>query len=420
MEIKKSKIHYAWYILAICILINVIVQSTVMQVASLYVVPMYNDLKVPRAMLSISSVLITVGAVLSAPFWGSQYKKRDARILLPLCITVTALCTAGRSLAPNIWAIYPISFIKGVFFTGSTLLPISILLTAWFKEKRGFAISVASIGTSIGGVILSPVVEKIISTYGWRVSDQIVGLAQFILVVPCVCLIVRNRPQTIGLLPYGAEKSENKNTPHLTESKAEVFGMTVSEAKRSPILYLFLLAILCMTFANGAALQIPAYLTDIGYGTAMAAKAVSLYSLIGIFGKLILGQVVDKLGEKKGTIYICTVAIIAYICFMFAINKIALYGMIFFYGLASGIVAVMPTLLTSKIFGNRDYAPIYGMVVSVNRFGGVIGSVLVSLLFDITGNYTIIWPSCVLAMIITLASIIGCMSLSEKKYNPKI
>lgn len=43
---EKKKVHYAWYILGVCILINVIVQALVMQISSLYIVPMYNDLQV--------------------------------------------------------------------------------------------------------------------------------------------------------------------------------------------------------------------------------------------------------------------------------------------------------------------------------------------------------------------------------------
>ena len=88
--------------------------------------------------------------------------------------------------------------------------------------------------------------------------------------------------------------------------------------------------------------------------------------------------------------------------------------MILFWGLGSGITSVLPALLTSKIFGNRDYGPIYGLVVSVNRFGGVIGTVLVSLLFDITGDYTIIWPMCVASMAVTLVAILFCLGRSAK------
>ena len=81
------------------------------------------------------------------------------------------------------------------------------------------------------------------------------------------------------------------------------------------------------------------------------------------------------------------------------------------------MVSVMATLLTSKIFGNRDYGPIYGVVVSVNRFGGIIGNLLVSLLFDITGNYSIIWPACAVMIVLTLISILACMAMSKKKMS---
>ncbi|WP_171042688.1 MULTISPECIES: MFS transporter [unclassified Clostridium] len=418
---EKKKVHYAWYILGVCILINVIVQALVMQISSLYIVPMYNDLQVPRSLLSLQSVCITVGAVLTAPYWGKLYKKHGARKLLPGCVAVTALCTIGRSLMPNIWGILVLAFIKGVFFTGSTLLPISILLTIWFKEKRGFAISVAAIGTSIGGVIFSPVVERLISTYGWRFSDRAMGLIMLVIVVPVTYQVVRSTPKDVGLRPYGAENvaANGANTSNRTQGaqkeEAQVTGMTAAEARRSPILYVFLLAIFCMTFATGAALQLPVYLTDIGYGSAVAAKVVSGYMAVGIFGKLILGHVTDRFGEKAATVYVCGVGILAFVGFIFAKNQVAFYMMIVAYGLASGITSIMPTLLTSKIFGNRDYGPIYGMVVSVNRFGGVVGTLLVSLLYDITKNYSIIWPACVISMAFTLVATLGCMKLSRKK-----
>ena len=418
---EKKKVHYAWYILGVCILINVIVQALVMQISSLYIVPMYNDLQVPRSLLSLQSVCITVGAVLTAPYWGKLYKKHGARKLLPGCVAVTALCTIGRSLMPNIWGILVLAFIKGVFFTGSTLLPISILLTIWFKEKRGFAISVAAIGTSIGGVIFSPVVERLISTYGWRFSDRAMGLIMLVIVVPVTYLVVRSTPKDVGLRPYGAENvaANGANTSNRTQGaqkeEAQVTGMTAAEARRSPILYVFLLAIFCMTFATGAALQLPVYLTDIGYGSAVAAKVVSGYMAVGIFGKLILGHVTDRFGEKAATVYVCGVGILAFVGFIFAKNQVAFYMMIVAYGLASGITSIMPTLLTSKIFGNRDYGPIYGTVVSVNRFGGVVGTLLVSLLYDITKNYSIIWPACVISIAFTLVATLGCMKLSRKK-----
>ena len=123
---------------------------------------------------------------------------------------------------------------------------------------------------------------------------------------------------------------------------------------------------------------------------------------------------VDKVGNKKGSVYICVMGIIAFAAFIFAANPAALVIMVVSYGLFSGITSVMPPLLTSGIFGNRDYGPIYGMVMSVNRFGGIIGNVLVSLLFDLTQSYSVIWPVCVAAMALALVAILYCLSASKK------
>lgn len=406
-----KKVHYAWYILAVCFLMNMTVHVLVMQVASLYMIPMYQELQVPRVMLAMQSVCMAAGAVLTAPFWGKMYKKHDARMVLTLCTAMTALCTIGRGFMPNMVSILILSVIKGIFFTGNTVLPNSILLTAWFKKRRGFAISTASLGISVGGVIFSPIVESLISNMGWRMSDKIVGVVMLAVMIPCTLLIVRSTPKDKNLQPFGADEVVGQTAAQ----SAPATGMSMAEARKKPVFYLFMLSVFAMTFATGAALQLPAYLTDIGYDSAVAAKVLSGYMAVAIIGKLLLGYMIDRFGEKIGSIYICVVGIIAFVCFMMAANQVFIYVLIVTYGLASGITSVLPALLTSKIFGNKDYGPIYGMVVSVNRFGGVIGTVLVSLLYDITKDYSIIWPLCVFCMAATLFFVVYCLNFAAAR-----
>lgn len=410
MSIKKG--GYAWIILATCFVLNMTVHCLVMQMASFYVVPMYNDLQVPRTLLSLQSVAISVGAMLMAPVWGKVYKKHDARFVVALCTGMTTLCTIGRSFMPNIWAILVLAVVKGIFFAGATMLPVSILLTVWFRKKRGLAVSIAAIGISVGNVIFSPVVESLISTFGWRGSDQITGLFCFVFMVPISLLLMTSRPASRGLAPYGME--DGGQATDASKKSAEVWGMTAAEARKTPLLYLFLAAILCISFAIGASLQMPAYLTDIGYGSAGAAKVLSAGSAIAIFGKLLMGAVCDKFGIKIGSIYACVSGILLFVCFTLAGNFVALVGLAVFYGLATGISTVLPTLLTVGIFGNRDYDVIYGMVTSANFMAGVLGSVGVMVLYDITGSYTIIWPLCTVAMVLALVFSVFCLNHSAK------
>ena len=410
---KGKKLHYTWYILAACVILNMTVHTMVIQMGSFFIVPMYRELQVPRTLLTMQSVLIATGAVITAPLWGKTYKTKDARYVLALCTAMTGLCTIARGFMPNIWGILIVAAIKGVFFAGSTSLPISILLTSWFQKKRGFAISVAALGISVGNVIFSPMVEKLISTLGWRSADKILGAIMLVVMIPCALLVIRSNPKVKGLRPYGTnEQAAPGETAAAAGQKAELPGMTIAQARKSPALYIFLIAIFGMTFATGAALQLVAYLTDIGYESAVTARVFSAFSAVAIVGKLALGAITDRFGEKIGSIYICGVGVLAFGCFTLARNQIFLYGLILLWGLGSGVTSVLPTLLTSKIFGRRDYGAIYGTVVSVNFFGGVIGNVLVAFLYDLTKSYTVIWPLCMVCMALTLAAILFCLNYS--------
>lgn len=105
MQTKNGKVHYAWYILVCCVLVNIVIHAPIMQVSNLYIVPMQEDFQVPRTLLSLQSVLMAVAAVITAPIWGKLYKKYDARILLSVATAVTALCTLGLAFVPNIWGV---------------------------------------------------------------------------------------------------------------------------------------------------------------------------------------------------------------------------------------------------------------------------------------------------------------------------
>ena len=217
----KGKLHYAWYILVVCILMNMTVHALVMQVSNLYMVPMSDDLNVPRTLLSLQSVIMAVGAIITAPIWGKFYK--------------TGLATIARAFMPNIWCILIVSAVKGISFAGNTVLPNSILLTRWFQKSRGIAVSTVAIGISLGGVIFNPIVESIITASGWRTADIVVGLVMLVIMLPLTLFVVRSSPKDKGLLPYGANQAPAVEAKAAANKAKEVYGMSFTEARRSPI-----------------------------------------------------------------------------------------------------------------------------------------------------------------------------------------
>lgn len=411
MDKTEKKVHYAWWILAVCFLMNLTTHALNFQTGGLFTKPLSESFNVPRSIFALQNITVTIGAVISAPIWGKLYRKHDARKLLAFCTIMTASSIVLRSFAPNIIMVIIIGFMRGIFLTGNTVLPNTILLTAWFQKKRGLAISIASLGISAGSAIFNPVIQNIITGFGWRVADRFIALVIVAVMIPLVLILIRATPKEKNLQPYGYEEQISDTNQ---QDKRKDTGLTLKEARSLPAFFIFLFVVFSITFVTGAWLQLSPYLTDIGYSPAAAARALSFYSLVSIAGKLIMGQIFDKLKLKTSSILVCITGALTFTFLIFGRNIYALIAALILWGFAGGVTSIMTPLWTSTIFGTKDYSSIYGWVLSVNRLGGVVGSFLVSFLYDIRGNNDLIWPISIVAMILAMVGILYCLNNSKK------
>ena len=79
-------------------------------------------------------------------------------------------------------------------------------------------ISIAMMGISIGGTVLSPLLSWLIVEFGWRYAYFILCALSLIVLVPIALFVVRRAPQDVGLEPYGhgeetAVSTKKKNVP---------------------------------------------------------------------------------------------------------------------------------------------------------------------------------------------------------------
>ena len=54
-------------------------------------------------------------------------------------------------------------------------LGVHVTVAKWFVARRGMAISLASLGVSLGGVVMAPVLSLFIDAFGWRPSWVMLG-----------------------------------------------------------------------------------------------------------------------------------------------------------------------------------------------------------------------------------------------------
>ena len=142
--------------------------------------------------------------------------------------------------------------------------------------------------------------------------------------------------------------------------------------------------------ANGASLQFPPALQE-AVGFQVAGTVVSIYLLVGVFGKLLLGRIADKYGINHAIIFGASTLALSFVSMLLVDKPFGpwLVAIVFGFGLALG--SVLPPLVTSSIYGRKMYGEAYGFVQSSTQVGAAFGPLLVSFIFDSSGSYRFAW-----------------------------
>ena len=264
--------------------------------------------------------------------------------------------------------------------------------------------SLALSGIGIGGSLLSPVITYFISTYGWRFSYRAVGAMVIIISVPVAFLLLKSKPSDMGLLPLEEKPGDGKEkTKAAAKPENDNKDVDLNRAKSKPYFYMHLLGMLLLGLICSAPLrQISPFVEDM-HGASAAALIVSMYSFVGIFGKLILGVINDKLGSMKGACVAFFLMAIGFILLLFGQNMVLLYVMTLFYGVGNGVGTVSAPLIISATFGKKNFNFMRGLTQSPMQLGMSLGGLMVAFTYDLSGSYISGWILCIILTFFAMA-----------------
>ncbi|MDD2956227.1 MAG: MFS transporter [Oscillospiraceae bacterium] len=389
MKDPKKKIHYGWVVVFACFMILCFGVCIISNCVGLFVKPVTEAMGISRKAFSVNQTIISIAMMGVSLLTGWVFSRFKTKAVMCLSAVVMCVSYGLYALAPNIYVFYVISAVVGFSMGFSSSIPISLLITRWFNEKRGTALSLAFMGTGLGGVIMSPVIGWLLETVGWRLTYGILGVLMFVCIVPVTFLLIRSDPEEKGLEPYGGHRTEaGENSSHPAEKE----GITLKAAQKTPQFWFWFFGVMAFSITSTGTVQhVAAYVSDIGY-TAMIAANISAVNL-GLLaaGKLLLGQVADRVHVKKVS-FLCMGAMVGcMVCLILAKNVILLFCGLALFGFSAAYVTIAYPLVTSELFGKKEYGAIYGRVMLGANIGQAISALLMGGIYDAFGSYVPAW-----------------------------
>jgi len=393
--VKRLPFFYGWVVVAVTF-ITMAIGVNARTAFSLFFPPILSEFHWERGVTAgaFSFGFVVSGAV--SPLIGRLMDRSGPRAVMALGV---ALMGGGLLLAPLTTQPWHLYITIGVMVgAGSVCLGYSgqsLFLPNWFIRRRGLAMGIAFAGVGIGSVTLLPFVQHLIEQAGWRTACTAMGLMVLIVLAP-INLLLRKRPEDIGLLPDGETArtaSSARPVSYIVDPVWAATDWTLPRALATARFWWIALGYFCGLYV-WYAVQVhqTKYLLEIGFSPNVGVWALGVVSLLGIPGQIALGALSDRIGREaiwaisSAGFAICFAALIA---LKYEPSLALVYLMVFAQGaLGYGLTSIMGAVVL-EIFQGPHYGSIFGCIMMVALVGAAAGPWVTGTLYDRTGDYTI-------------------------------
>lgn len=405
----KKKIFYGWVIVFACMMLAAASTGMLSYLNPLFVEPVTKEFGISRASFMVYQTFSTVATMICMPLASSFCKKVPLKAMILVGALVGASSHLCYSLAESVTLFYLGGTLAGIGTCLYGSIPIAMLTSNWFHEKKGTATGLAFAGTGAVTSLLSPVVSRVITAFGWRMGYRLISGLILLVVVPVTLMLIRVTPEEMGLLPYG-EKPQ-------AAGKVERQGLSRSQIFHTKSFWMFSLSVFLLGGITGPAQQqLVAYWGEHN-SAAFAASMYSVVMFVAIFTKIFLGAVYDHTSVKNGTLIVGSLSVLSYISLMLFPKGYGVLVPAVLFGITVSVQVLVSTYVANRFFGDREYAFVYGIMTPVLYGGVAVGSPVCAALYDSFGDYSAVWILCAVLFAVAVGLVVVCDGLSRREYR---
>ena len=312
--------------------------------------------------------------------------KFSPRKLILFGTGLTALALAGFAwmgvslpLYYALWVLYTVGYIC------AGPIPHQIIVSQWFRRKRGTAMGIVYVGVGLLGSAGAFIVKPATAAWGFRGALLLLAALMFA-AWPLALWLLRDKPSDLDLYPDGDIEPA---------AEAKIAPESFATLLRSYPFWLLLIGSFCSIGSIGAVnFHMKFVFLDEGFragdrldGTWRTASILILWSSIA--GRLSIGYLADRFSKKYVMLatYVIVAATIPLLLWVRPPQTPFLFPILF--GLAMGADYMLIPLMAADQFGVNTLARAMAVILPVNTIGQTWFPYFVSILRERVGSYTV-------------------------------
>ena len=282
------------------------------------------------------------------------------------------------------------------YITFGLLTSVSVSLCGWtpsvvivqkrFQHRLGLALGIVSSGIGVGMLVIVPLCQFFIDSFGWRVAFQIFALIGLIVILPSALFLLKN---SNPLLDEEITASTNTQPDRQNNNSGMVYADAIKSRQFWYMASAFFFGGVCSQTLH---VHQVAYLVDHGIAALTASGIVGLVGIASIIGKTGGGWMSDYI--ERELVYVSGISIMVLsVLVLLMVGSIGSLTGAYIYAILLGVgysatAALMPAMMSDRFEGD-NFGSILGTALFGSALGAAFGPWMGGYLFDLFGSYII-------------------------------
>ena len=418
---RSPRIFYGWWVVAVSSAMVFFASGIFFRGFTVFFRPVRDSLGLTDAQTALVFSIARAEGGLEGPAAGWAIDKFGNRALLVPCIILSAAgYFAFARFVDGFWS-FALVYLGMVSLGNSIAFQHAMFagLNNWFRRRRSLAISVMAAISSLGGLVLVPLISLVVLSLGWRWAAAASGAAYLLVLLP-LTLWFRNRPEDMGLLPDGDAELPTVAAPARggagpgspTEGRRlEIRDYTVREALHTRTYWFLLLG---SGFRQLASLGIqvnimPILVESKGVEEQLAATLVGAMFGITFVSRLALGFFADRLPKSHLLAGAMALEGVGFLCLLLGdwsgTGVLLVLAFVVLEGITDGAGVIIWSAL-GEYYGRDRFASLRGIVTFSQSWGQVGSPLFTGWVKDHYGNHNL---AILIGMMFTVAASLSCL-----------
>ena len=358
------KHYYGWNIITALAITETVSWGILYYAFSVFIVPYEMEFGWSRAQVSGAfSMALLVSGAMAVPV-GMYLDRYSSRGLM----TVGSICAVGlyylQSQITSLAQFYAVWIGIGAVMATVLYEPAFIVAAKWFERRRGTALAIITFAAGLASTIFLPLTTWLHESFGRIQAQRYLALLLAVITIPLHGLILRFRPQTLGLFPDGEKSADSslRNTQYATPSH------TTKTALRDSTFWWIATAFGLSAIAGlGIRVHMIPLLLERGFSAETAAWMTGIIGIAQVVGRIVYAPFGDRVSAKMVTIIVFAVQVMSIVALWAISAEIGVWLFVLLFGAAQGTITLARPAMIADLYGADSYGSISGVMAVTQR-----------------------------------------------------